>query len=106
MKFPIQVHACCSAHTPYLPEVLERGREGRSKEGEETEKERTEGIREEVGGSMGREWVSRWNDWGEHRDKVGNLGKGGAVDLPYGGRREKHGGIICYVDESRWIIKS
>lgn len=41
MQFFIQVHTCCSAHTPYLPEVLQRGR-GRTWEemrGRETDRQ-------------------------------------------------------------------
>ena len=33
VQFFIQVHTCCSARTPYLPEVLQRG--GADREGDE-----------------------------------------------------------------------
>lgn len=79
MQFFIQVHTCYSAHTPYLPEVLQKGR-GRPGRREGNKRGDEEG--------RGRSWL----EMGEgDRDKVRILGDGElrTMFIHKVGRREK-----------------
>lgn len=97
MQFFIQVHTCCSAHTPYLPEVLQRGREGGAERegdkegGGETEEERRKRRRRD-GEFVGGEWGSIVGKMGG----VGILGDGElrTMVIHEEGKREKMEGLL------------
>lgn len=109
MQFFIQVHTCCSAHTPYLPEVLQRGREGGAERegdkegGGETEEERRKRRRRD-GEFVGGEWGSIVGKMGGGWD----FGRRGVEDDGYSrGREEReNGGITRYVNERGRLIRA
>lgn len=75
VQFFIQVHTCCSAHTPYLPEVLQRGRVITWEEMRGREGGRQEGRREgEFIGGKKRGSVDGTVGEETGRKKVGILG--------------------------------
>lgn len=96
MHFFIQVHTCCSAHTPYLPEVLQRGR-GRTRR-----RERDRGDEEEVKGEgelVGGEWGSADVMIGEmrRRKKEGMLGDGELTMMVIQEEEKRENGEGCYL---------
>lgn len=97
MHFFIQVHTCCSAHTPYLPEVLQRGRgRTRRRERDRGDEEEVKGEGELVGGAWGSADVMIGKM--RQRKKRGDVGRRGVDNDGYSrGREERTWGEGCYL---------
>lgn len=109
MQFFIQVNTCYSAHTPYLPEVLQKGRGRPGRRWGRREGDRR-GDEEEEEEGRGRLWVEmgigRWNELGEgDREKVRILGDGEVrtMFIHEEGKREKMEGLlVMWMREDGW----
>lgn len=106
MKFFIQVHTCCSAHTHTCQKSCREG--GAEREGDE------EGVRQKRrGGGGGSLWAENGESvdgmiGGGDREKSRGFGRRGVEDDGYSrGREEReNGGITRYVNERGWLIKA